>query len=147
LLLLRSAGVRIRSRFLAAISTAATTATPSRPLAIGLRSRRLLLRRTLLLRRPLLLRTASAAASRTIRPAIASALAWLLLLWTRVRARRLRSATAIVLLAASLPGPLLELLQLALHVLANRPVLPRPHLIETAVRTALPPFGIGLLAG
>jgi hypothetical protein len=79
--------------------------------------------------------------------AIASALARLLLLRTPFRTRRLPSAAAVVLLPAGLSRPLLELLQLALHVLADRSVLPRPHLIETAVGTTLPAFGIGLLAG
>jgi len=96
----------------------------------------------------LLLWTATAAASRTIRTAIASTLALLLLLLrTRVGTGRLRAAAAIIFLAAGLTGPLLELLQFALHVLADRSILSRPHLIETAVRTALPPLGIGLLAG
>jgi hypothetical protein len=113
-----------------------------------LRSLGLLLRRTLLLRRPLLLRTTAAALSlRTLRTAIAAAFTLLLLLRTRVRARRLRSAAAFVLLAETLAGALLELLQFALHVLANGSVLPRPHLVEAAVGAALPTFGIGLLAG
>jgi 6-pyruvoyltetrahydropterin/6-carboxytetrahydropterin synthase len=106
-----------------------------------LRSRGLLLRRSLLLRRTLLLWTATSLG--TLRTPIASTLARLLLLRTRVRTRRLRSAASLVFLARSL----LELLQLLLHVLANGSVLPRPHLIETAVGTALPAFGKGLLAG
>jgi 6-pyruvoyltetrahydropterin/6-carboxytetrahydropterin synthase len=91
--------------------------------------------------RTALLRT-TAAALRTLRTAIASPLARLLLLRTRIGTRRLRSAAALLFFA----GALLELLQLLLHVPANRSVLPRPHLIETAVGTALPAFGIGLLA-
>jgi 6-pyruvoyltetrahydropterin/6-carboxytetrahydropterin synthase len=145
LLLLRSGSVRIRSRFLAAISAAATPAAPSRPLPLGLRSRGLLLRRTLLLRRSLLLRT-TAAALRTLRTPVASTLA-LLLLRTSVGTRRLCSAAPLILLTNTLACTLLEVLQLLLHVLADRTVLPRPHLIETAVGTALPAFGIGLLAG
>jgi 6-pyruvoyltetrahydropterin/6-carboxytetrahydropterin synthase len=140
--LLRRGSVRIRSRFFAPTSPTTTTAALSRSLALGLRSRGLLLRRALLLRWPLLLGTA-AASLRTLRTAIASPLARLLLLRTRIGPRRLRAAASLVLLAS----PLFELLQLALHVLADRPVLPRPHLIETAIGTALPAFGIGLLAG
>jgi 6-pyruvoyltetrahydropterin/6-carboxytetrahydropterin synthase len=147
LLLLRSGSVHVRSGFFAAISAAATLPTPPRPLTLNLRSRSLLLRRSLRLRRTLRLRTTllrtTAAALRALWPPIASTLARLLLLRTRVGTRRLRSAAPLILLA----GTLLELLQLLLHVPANRSVLPRPHLIETAVGTALPAFGIGLLAG
>jgi 6-pyruvoyltetrahydropterin/6-carboxytetrahydropterin synthase len=146
LLLLRSGSVHIRSGFFAAISAAATTATTSGPLALGLRSRRLLLRRTLLLRRALLLRT-TAALLWTLRTSIASTLALLLLLRTRVRTGRLRAAAAIVLFRVGFARTLLEILQLLLHVPANGAVLPRPHFVETAVGTALPAFGIGLLAG
>jgi 6-pyruvoyltetrahydropterin/6-carboxytetrahydropterin synthase len=146
LLLLRSGSVHIRSGFFAAISAAATTAT-SGPLALGLRSRRLLLRRTLLLRRALLLRTTTALLW-TLRAPIASTLALLLLLLrTRIRTGRLRAAAAIVFFRVGLTGALLEILQLLLHVPANGAVLPRPHFVETAVGTALPAFGIGLLAG
>jgi 6-pyruvoyltetrahydropterin/6-carboxytetrahydropterin synthase len=94
-----------------------------------------------------LLLWSTAAALRTLRTAIASTLTLLLLLWTRVRTGRLRSAAALILLTISLTSALLELLKLALHVFANRTILPRPHLVETAVGTALPAFGIGLLAG
>jgi 6-pyruvoyltetrahydropterin/6-carboxytetrahydropterin synthase len=141
-LLLRSGSARIRSGFFAAIAAAATTSTTARPLALGLWSRGLWLRRSLLLGRSLRLRT-TAAALRTLRSPIASTLARLLLLRTCVGTRRLHSAAALVFLTRAL----LELLQLLLHVLADRAVLPRPHLIETAVGTALPAFGIGLLAG
>ena len=144
LLLLRSGSVRCG--FFAAISAATTPATPSRPLALGLRRHRLL-RWPLLLRRTLLLRTTTASL-RTLRASIASTtFARLLLRRTHVGTRRLSSAATLVLFRVGLAGALLEVLQLLLHVPADRPVLPRPHFIETAVGTALPAFGIGLLAG
>ena len=100
-LLLRSRSVRIRSCLFAAISAAATPAAPSCPFALGLRRRGLLLRRallllwTLLLRRPLLLRT-TAVASGAPRATVASALAGLLLLRTRINSAALIAAGAAV---------------------------------------------------
>jgi hypothetical protein len=137
--LLRSSSVRSRRGFFPAIASAATAASPTRPLALGLWSGHLLLRRPLLLGRTLRLRTS--AARGTLRTAIASLL--LLLLRAPFRTRRTRAAAALILLTS----PLLELLNLPLHVLADGAVLAGPHLVETAVRTAFPAFGIGLLAG
>gem|GEM_PF-5979849 len=129
--LLRSGSGRIRSGFFATISATAATTSPARPLSLSLRRSCVLLRRTLLLlRRTLWL------ALRTLRTTIASTLARLLLL-------RTRAAAALVLLTRTL----FELLNLPLHVLADRPVLAGPHLVETAVGTAFPAFGIRLLTG
>jgi hypothetical protein len=104
----------------------------------------LLLRRPLLLlRRTLWLRTA---ALRSLRTAIAASLA-LLLLRPGIGPWRTSTAAATRATLILLPRPLLELLQLPLHVLADRTVLTGPHLVETAVRAALPTFGIGFPAG
>jgi hypothetical protein len=78
-LLLRRGHNRIRGGFFAPTSAAATPSTLSRPFALGLRNRGLLLRRTLLLREPWLLLTtllrATTTALRTLRTAVASTLA------------------------------------------------------------------------
>jgi len=101
-----------------------------------------LLRRSLLLGRTLLLRTAPP--TRALRTAIAAALTLLLLLRPGIGPRRTPTTAATIILLA---GPLLELLHLPLHELADRSILTGPHLVETAVRAAFPTFGIGLPAG
>jgi 6-pyruvoyltetrahydropterin/6-carboxytetrahydropterin synthase len=145
LLLLRSgSSIQIRSGFFSAIATA-TPATPSGPLPLGLRGHgRLLLRRPLLLRRTLRLWASSA--RRTLRTAVPSTLA-LLLLRAPILALRTCAAAAVIPLRVLLAGALLELLYLPLHVLADGAVLAGTHFVETAVRAALPALGIGLPAG
>ena len=124
--------LRLRRLFAAATTPATTTSAAARR-AFALRLRRTLLRllRRALLLLPLLL-LLRALRTLTARRTLLAAIAF---------ARR----TPIVL-AALLPGPLLELLQLALHELARLRVLLRTELVVTAVRTPLPSLGIGFLA-
>lgn len=129
--------LRLRRTFTAATTTAAT-ATPAaatRP-ALTLRLLLLLLRLCLLLLLLLLraLRTVSA------RRALVAASAFTAL------ARRTLSRRTAFFFAPLLAGPLLELLHLALHELPRLRFLLRAHFVVAAVGTALPTFGIGLLA-
>ena len=65
----------------------------------------------------------------------------------RTRIRTGRTTSSSTTFAIGPPRLLLELLHLALHELTSPDVLPILQLIKSAVRTALPPLGIGLLAG
>jgi hypothetical protein len=56
------------------------------------------------------------------------------------------AAAAALILPRSLPGALLELAHLLLHVAASLRVLLRAELVVTAVRAALPALGIGTFA-
>jgi hypothetical protein len=100
--------------------------------------RHILLRRTIL-RRTLRL---SATTLLPLRTAIAAAFA-LRLLPALGTGRPRATGTSFGFLSS----PLLELLDLPLHVLADRAVLAGAHLVETTERAAFPTFGVGLPAG
>ncbi len=159
LLLLRSRFARRRIRSARSARSAATAASASatrRLLQFACGGLRLLLRRTLRL-----LRTGTAATLRLL-----LALLLLLLLWLRLRAFAVAltlllaiAASAFValalalarlagplLFAAHLAGALLVLADLFLHEASRLLVEPRAQLVVTTVGTALPTFGIGLLA-
>lgn len=144
ILALRSVLVGTR---LASATAATLPATPSYTLSVRLRRGLLLWRALRLLAIAMLralLRTLLRALLRSLRTTVAATLA-LRLLRPSLGTRRASTAARAALVL--LPRPLLELLHLPLHVLADRSILTGPHLVETAVRTAFPTFGVGLPAG
>lgn len=128
--------LRLRT-FTAAATTATTTpaASTRRAFALWLLLLRLRLRLLLLLLLLLALRTFSA-----WRALVASSA------FTTLARRALSGRTAFFL-APLLARPLLELLHLPLHELPRLRFLLRAHFVVAAIGTALPTFGIGLLAG
>jgi len=140
--------LRVRLRSGAAIAVASATApapvATARPLTLSVRGLggRRRWRRALaaLLRRLRALRTVLAAIAIPITPALRLLAGG----WAPFRTRRTAARTALLAPGA---GALLELLNFALHELATLRLQLVASRVMAAVGTALPPLGIGLLAG
>jgi hypothetical protein len=134
---------RVLGRTLASTAATATPATSTASRAFALRRLRLWLLLLWLLLRPL--RATIARFATFARTALASRLSsfggFLLLV-----ARRALSWWTAFFVAALLARPLLELLQLALHELADLRVLFHAHFVMAAIRATTPPLGVRLLA-